>query len=208
MTTKCDTKWGFQKLYDFGVSVCREQNKKTEEKLNYKNKHFLYVPVFICLTHTHTHTVPPSAPHLLSPLTDSEGRWRRYSPRHAVSSSPDPPYHLRPFSRLAVTFSSVTFPTWLPGTDITTQKWATILPSLQQTRDEIRIHTACIQYSVTTLLEPHTQRRRRWWSWSNEKDSSPSLSSLSERQRNTLSPAYMWKHNWTLHLCTIWDASD
>lgn len=44
---KCDTKWGFQKLYDFGVSVCREQNKKTEEKLNYKNKHFLYVPVFI-----------------------------------------------------------------------------------------------------------------------------------------------------------------
>lgn len=145
MTTKCDTKWGFQKLYDFGVSVCREQNKKTEEKLNYKNKHFLYVPVFICLTHTHTHTVPPSAPHLLSPLTDSEGRWRRYSPRHAVSSSPDPPYHLRPFSRLAVTFSSVTFPTWLPGTDITTQKWATILPSLQQTRDEIRIHTACIQ---------------------------------------------------------------
>ena len=34
MIIKCDTKWGFQKLYDFGVSVCREQNKKTEEKLN------------------------------------------------------------------------------------------------------------------------------------------------------------------------------
>ena len=103
-------------------------------------------------THTHTHIVPPSAPHLFSPLTDSEGRWRMYPPRHAVSSSPDLPYHLRPFSRLAVTFSSVTLPTWLPGTDITIQKWATTLPSLQQTQDEIRILTAYIHYSTVSLL--------------------------------------------------------
>ena len=84
----------------------------------------------------------------------------------------------------------------------------TPLPATNTRRDQNPHSVYTLQYSITTLFEPHTQRRRRWWSWSSEKDSSPSLSSLSERQRNTLSPAYMWKHSWKVHLCTTWDASD
>lgn len=150
MTIKWDTKWGFQKLYNFGVSFCREQRKKDTRDSKVKQifscvpeSHIFLFPHtrLISVSHTHTHThILVCAPLLLSPLTDSEGRWRTYPLMQAVSSSFDaPPCHLRPSSRLPVTFSSVTLPTWLHGTDITIQKWATTLPSLQRARSRPKI---------------------------------------------------------------------
>lgn len=57
----------------------------------------------------------------VSPPTDSDGRRTRYPPQ-TTASSPGPPQRLRPSSRLRVTSASVTPPTRLLGTDITSQK--------------------------------------------------------------------------------------
>lgn len=163
--------------------------------------------LYSSLSNTHTHTLflplPLTCSHRWRTARGGGGGIRRGTP------SPPPPT-LRTTSGLS------------PGSRWPSPVWPSQHGCLAQTslprsepqysppcnKHETRSESTQHVYSVTTLLEPHTQRRRRWWSWSNEKDSSPSLSSLSERQRNTPSPAYMWKHNWTLHLCTIWDASD
>lgn len=133
-----DTKWRSQKLYNFGVSFCRNKSKKKETK-ECKNIKVSSVPTshfntFMHTFHTQTHFLPPSAAILLSPRTDKEARWRTSPWRWMNSSFFVSPCHFRPFSRLVVTVSKVTLPIWLPGTDITNQKWATTLPCLQQNK--------------------------------------------------------------------------